>query len=139
MPIPWYGVYALKQGKFTNVSDRYPQAIPQQSLNLVFDLTEACDAGNKALLELYRINDAFVRDKYQRMLFHHKDWGLEAALGWADSPVPSIQILAIETLGEIPDPRSLAALRRLAEGPDAGVRIVAKGALANLGAATNKR
>jgi len=139
MPIPWYGVYALKQGKFTNVSDRYPEAIPEQSLNLVFHLTEACEAGDKARIDLYRINDAFVQDKYQRMLFHHQDWGLDAALGWANSPVPGIQLLAIETLSEIPDPRSLAALRRLAEGPDAGVRIVAKGALAKLGAATDKR
>jgi len=132
LPIPWYAIYALKEGKWTNVSDRYPHfSRSDRDFFLVSQLADACDAGNKNIIDLYRNNALFVRFKFDRMVMHNRSAGLETALDWASSPVHNIQLLAVETLREIADPRAVAALRKLADGPDTGVRIFAKDALAH--------
>ena len=139
MPIPWYGLFGLNEGKWINVTDRFPRFIADPGLNDILHLAEAAESENKSLIELYKDNDLFVRYKYNRMTLQKKDAGLESALGWASSPSPSIQMLAVETLREISDPRSIAALRGLARGPNPGVRLIAQEALARLGAALDQK
>jgi hypothetical protein len=142
IPIPWYGVYTLKQGKWIEVSDRYPELYQAElvpRLSLLVHVAEAGFAGDKAALELYRDCGLFIRFKYERMVMHNTGAGLERALSWADSSAPSIQVLAVKTLGEITDPRSISALRRLAGSQDVRVRIFAEAALVHIGAAVDRQ
>jgi hypothetical protein len=126
-PIPWCAVYTLRGGKWINVSDRYPNFFwPDQVLSAVRSLTGAFDAGDKALVELYRVNEQFVSFKYERMVLHHTNAGLESALGWSSSANRAIRVLAIKTLCDADDPRATAALQKLSE--DAGTTILAKDA-----------
>ena len=106
LPIPWYTIYALRGGKWTDVSDRYPDFFSGgRDVRIASAMADACDAGNKGLIEAYRDNAQFVQIHYLRAVSHIKNAGLETALGWADSPKFRIQELAIETLCDIPDPR----------------------------------
>ena len=134
LPIPSYGVYELRDGKWENVTDRYPGFYPDRSPSLVLRVLDACEAGDRRLMEIYRDNDLFVTFKSERIVLHNRTAGLEAALGWAGSTVPPIQVLAIKTLCDISDPRATAALKKMSEAPDAGVRIQAGAALAHPGA-----
>ena len=130
MPIPWYGVYALKSGRWTNVSDRYPHfSRTDWAVQLVSGLADACEGGRRDLVELYRDNALFVRFKYNRMVMHDNTAGLETAMGWANSPSRQIRILAVETLCGSGDPRAIATLKKLSESQESGVVILAKGAL----------
>jgi len=135
MPIPWYGLYALRRGKWINVSDHYAHFFPtDQALSLVLKLTDAFYSGDKDLVELYRANDLFVHFKYEQMIMHHKNAGLETALGWAESSSRSIRVLAVKTLCDSDDPRSALSLKKLSMGSDPAVAIQARDALAHRGA-----
>jgi len=139
IPVPWYGVYRLKEGKWIDVSDRYPRVLQDNVGNVAWQVGSACSTGDKARVELYMDSAQFVRFKYNRVLLHDTRAGLESALVWADSSVPSVQVLAVETLDEIPDPRAVSALKKLAETPDIRVSIGAKAALAHMGAGAERK
>lgn len=135
-PIPWYGVYALREGKWIDVSDKYPQLYEidiSPRLGIVFHTLEVCLSGDQQRLEIYRDQAQFVRFKYDRHVTHTGDAGLSTALDWADSEVPAIQILAVEILGEYTDATAITTLKRLMSSQDLGVRSAAASALTRIG------
>lgn len=141
-PIPWYGVYSLRQGKWIDVSAHSPQLYHidlTPKLSLLLQVLDQCSSGDKGRLELYKDQVLFVRFKYERNVGHNSDAGLKTALEWAGSGVPAIQVLAVETLGEIADASAISALKKLAESEDVRVRISATGALTRIGANVTSR
>jgi hypothetical protein len=139
LPIPWYGVYRLKLGKWVDVSDRYPEVFRDFAVTVAWQVGDACSTGDRTRVELYMDSAQFVMFKDSRALRHDSLAGLERALVWAGSSVPSIQVLAVETLREIPDPRAVSALRKLTGSPDIRVSMGAKDALSHMGAGAEQK
>jgi hypothetical protein len=55
----------------------------------------------------------FLQLKYQRRILGDAKAGLEEGLNWVKSPYVNVQGLGLETLADIHDPRSVAALEEL--------------------------
>lgn len=142
IPIPWYAVYTLKRGKWLDVSDRH-QRLYEGDLGrrsaLLLRLAEGCSAGEKELVQLYKVSALFVRFRYERAVLHKPSAGLEVALEWADASAPLIQLLAVESLRDITGARAVSRLKRLTESSDIRVRIAAKDALAHLQSGLGQR
>jgi len=80
----------------------------------------------------------FMRLKYERRILGKKQAGLEEGLSWAKSPYIDVQSLGVQTLGEIPDPQSVAALREIgAKTRNLGICIAVTNALFTIGAITD--
>jgi hypothetical protein len=55
----------------------------------------------------------FLQLKYRRRILGDPKAGLEEGLTWSKSPYLNVQDLGMETLADIRDPRSIAALQEL--------------------------
>jgi hypothetical protein len=135
--IPWYRVYRLKQGKWVDVSDKYPKAQSDMVPVLVRVMADACSSGDKALVERFRDYALFVY--YKDVRLRGTASGLTAALEWAGSPDRVIRWLAVEMLAETPDPRAISALGKLAGDPDPGVSAFAESVLTHMGVGAERK
>jgi hypothetical protein len=118
IPTYWYDIYKFSDGQPENVSSRFPQfykavLLPQlnqldRSLGELFP-----DEPPPAKAQYARMVLLFLQLKYRRRILGDAKAGLEEGLNWMKSPYVNVQGLGLETLADIRDPRSIAALEEL--------------------------
>ncbi len=118
-PIYWYGVYTFPGGLPRDVSSEFPgfykaTFLPQLSaIERFINPPGTAHVPAPVWAPYERLVLRFMRLKYKRRILGQKKAGLKRGLTWVKSPYLDVQGLGVETLGEIPDPRAIAALRKL--------------------------
>jgi len=118
IPTYWCDIYSFTNGQPQNVSSRFPEFYKAV---LVPELSQL----DRSLGELFpgephppkvqyeRMALLFLQLKYRRRILGDPKAGLEEGLEWLKSPYLNVQGLGLETLTDIRDPRSIAALEEL--------------------------
>lgn len=131
-PIYWCSVYKFRGGHPEDVGASFPQVYQGEMLpwlDYVERVFTGLDEEDRAA-HLYDLDKVqYVKLKYRRQILGEKLAGLSEALGWAQSNRPAIQLLAVGTLKDIDDPRSVAELEKLVRSKNQGVCYGAVGGL----------
>lgn len=133
-PIYWYTVYNFKDAIPHDVSPQFRDFYTNQVLGWLATLEKLVfpPLGSGSEQNDYiEAQIVFTRLKYERKILGQRKAGLAQAQEWADSPIANIQELAVMTLGEINDPASIEALRKLTASRYQGVCRSALGAIAD--------
>lgn len=140
-PIFWYTIYSFSDGLPHDVSTSFPDFykvafLPQLShMERVLYPPQMAHTQPPRWARYEGLVLQFLRLKYRRKILGEKDAGLEQGLVWVKSPYIDVQGLGVETLGQIPGPASVAALRKLGEETrNSGVCVGVANALQSNGA-----
>lgn len=135
-PVYWYEIYRFPEGLPRDVSSDFPSfyreaLLPQFSaMEILVSPPPTSDVRPARWAAYERLALRFIRLKYERRILGKKTSGLEEALDWVKSPYIDVQGLGVYTLGEIPGPQSVAALRGLgAKTKDLGICVAVTNAL----------
>ena len=143
-PIYWYTVYSFRDGLPRDVSSEFPEFyraafLPQLSaIERMLNPPEDAQAPTPKWAPFESLVLRFMRLKYERRILGEKQAGLEEGLSWVKSPYIDVRSLGVQTLGEIPDPQSVAALREVgAKTKNLGICVAVTNALFTIGAITD--
>ena len=118
IPTYWYDIYSFANGQPQNVSSRFPEfykaVLVPELHQLDLSLGELFPREpHPPKVQYERMALLFLQLKYRRRILGDPKAGLEEGLEWLKSPYLNVQGLGLETLADIRDPRSIAALEEL--------------------------
>jgi len=132
LPLYWYSVFRVKNSVPVDVSANYKafysnRLLPE--LDFVSHLVGSAYTGVSSMTTEARAEADFLKAKYERRIGGQPRAGFQAAVEWAKSPIPHVQMLAVETFRDMSGPDASAELKKLEESKDYVVAQAATNAL----------
>ena len=120
-PIYWYTVWQFHNGMPEDVSDQFPQfyrGFVLGQLDYPERLLREVELHDPAVVRTPLAEIQYVRLKFEHLVQHHTDAGLDETLAWARSQSPEFSEMGIWLLAEMPAPAAGEELAKLAASPN---------------------
>jgi hypothetical protein len=132
LPLYWYSIFRVKNSVPIDVSANYKtfysdRLLPE--LDFVSHLVGSAYPGTFGMAAEARAEAEFLKAKYERRIGGQPRAGFQAAVEWAKSAIPHVQMLAVETFRDMSGPDASAELKKLEESKDYVVSRAATNAL----------
>ena len=121
LPLYWYSLFRVKNSVPRDVSANYKAFYAERLLpylEFISDLAARPAGGSAGTAAEVLAKVRFLRAKYDRRIAGNPDAGLDEAVEWGNSDNPQLQMLAVELLRDIDNPRALVELKKLAKAGD---------------------